>query len=99
MNGREAGEDVVWWDGVPHAMVVHDLSPLGHPTDAWRVAGSGADLRLAPVGVRQADERLGVITSSYVQPFGHWTGSLLDPTGAERRITLAGVAEDHLAVW
>lgn len=99
MNGREAGEDVVWWDGVPHALVVRDIAPLGDPGGPWQVAGPGVELRLAPSGVRSADERLGVITSTYVQPFGTWSGSLCDAAGVERHVRLAGVAEDHLAIW
>jgi hypothetical protein len=99
MNGREAGEDVVWWDGVPHALPVSTLAPAAEASGRWQLAGPGTDLGLLPVGARSADERLGLVTSAYVQPFGRWTGSLTDPIGLERRVTLAGVAEDHLAVW
>lgn len=100
MNRREAGEDVVWWDGVPYALPVAELAPnTDDPHGAWCVRGPGVDLALTPVGVRSADERLVVATSSYVQPFGRWRGALIDPLGGPRSVSLAGVAEDHLAVW
>lgn len=99
MNGEEAGEDVVWWDGVPHHLDVTGLAPRGDASGPWRVAGAGTDLVLEPTGRRHADEQLVVVTSTYTQPFGRWTGSLRDPRGAATRVTMAGVAEDHLAVW
>lgn len=100
MNGQEDGEDVVWWDGVPHRLQVSDLAPAGaDPAGDWQVRGAGTDLRLATVGVRSADERLVVVTSAYTQPFGRWTGTLPDPDGTATEVTMAGVAEDHLAVW
>lgn len=100
MNGLEAGEDVVWWDGAPYALAVTDLRPVDDDTSGdWRLHGPGTDLRLGPVGVRRADERLVVATSSYVQPFGRWSGMLTDPDGTRTEVTMAGVAEDHLAVW
>jgi hypothetical protein len=95
-----AGEDVVWWDGTPHALEVTELSPVGDdPEGDWRVLGPGCELRLVPVGVRAAVEQLLLVTSNYVQPFGTWTGRATDPSGEPREVRLAGVAEDHLAVW
>jgi hypothetical protein len=99
MNGREAGEDVVWWDGVPHGLRVDELTAVADASGPWRVSGPGSELRLEPSGVRSADEHLGVLSSRYVQPFGRWTGALTDPDGISRAVTLAGVAEDHLALW
>jgi hypothetical protein len=99
MNGREDGEDVVWWDGVPHGLRVGELAAVADASGPWRVSGPGSELRLTPWGVRSADEHLGVLSSRYVQPFGRWAGTLTDPSGVSRAVTLAGVAEDHLAVW
>lgn len=100
MNAEDAGEDVVWWDGVPYALDVATLGPAGDDAAGrWAVAGTGVDLVLDPVGARSADERLPLVASTYVQPFGAWTGRLPDPSGAGTQVVLAGVAEDHLAVW
>ncbi|MTV27657.1 DUF2804 family protein [Nitriliruptoraceae bacterium ZYF776] len=102
MNGLAEGEDVVWWDGVPHPLAVTDLAAAGaDAAGPWRlVVAGGHELRLTPAGVRAADERLLVVTSRYTQPFGTWRGDLPDPVSGEPvPVTLAGVAEDHLAVW
>ncbi len=100
MNGCEAGEDVVWWDGVPHAWDLGALMASGDPeADPWQVTGPGTSLRLTPQGARAADERLLVARSRYVMPFGTWAGTLADPDGRPAEVRLAGVAEDHLAVW
>jgi hypothetical protein len=95
-----AGEDVVWWDGTPHGLGVSAIGPVGDdPERDWQLLGPGSELRLTPVGVRAAVEQLLLLTSNYVQPFGTWTGHLTDPAGAEAEVRLAGVAEDHIAVW
>lgn len=100
MNAEEAGEDVVWWDGTPYALDVGTLSPEGDDADGpWSVAGEGWELRFTPLGVRRADERLVVMRSAYVQPIGVFRGRLPDPQGRAVEVTLAGVTEDHLAVW
>jgi hypothetical protein len=94
------GEDVVWWDGTPYALEVTELGPVGDdPEGVWRVLGPDCDLRLTPAGVRAAVEQLLLVTSNYVQPFGTWSGRTTDPAGEPREVRLAGVAEDHLAVW
>lgn len=102
MNGLAGGEDAVWWDGQPHQLTVEGLEPCGEdPAQAWRLSGGAPafEITLDPVGVRAADERLLVVTSRYTQPLGTWTGTLPDPVGQPVKVTLAGVAEDHLAIW
>jgi hypothetical protein len=100
MNEAGIGEDVVWWDGVPYGWEVVRLAPVtGDPGGTWTVRGPGTDLRSHPLGVRRAHEQLPLVTSSYVQPFGAWAGVVPDPSGLPSEVALAGVAEDHLAVW
>lgn len=100
MNGRGAGEDVVWWDGIPYRVVLGELAPVGDdPERGWQLATTGTRLELDPVAARRAHEQLPLVTSSYVQPFGTWTGRLPAPDGRATPVRLAGVAEDHLAVW
>lgn len=69
---------------------------LGDDAGAW---SDWTALPLVPLGCRRAHEQLLVLTSSYVQPFGGWRGTLPDPGGVPTTVALAGVAEDHLAVW
>jgi hypothetical protein len=86
-------ERTVWIAGQPTevgpaARFADDLSAVA--TD------DGVDLRFASEAVRERDENLLVIRSSYRQPFGAFAGSL--PGG----VALAegyGVMEQHTAVW
>lgn len=95
------GEDLVWWDGVPRSLPVDRLAPRTpeDPEGPWAVVSGDARLELDPEASRRAHEQLLVVTSSYVQPFGRWVGTLPAPDGHPTAVTLAGVAEDHLAVW
>lgn len=100
MNASGPGEDVVWWDGVPHALAVSGLGPVGDdPAGEWRVSGPGWALHLDPRGARAADENLLVVRSHYVQPVGRLVGTLPDPSGTPVEVDLAGVTEDHVARW
>lgn len=99
MNGV-VGEDVVWWDGVPHALTVTALGPTTPRLSRdWRVAGPGWALDADVAGVRAANENLLVVRSRYVQPIGTFTGTLPDPGGRAVPVTLVGVTEDHEAHW
>jgi hypothetical protein len=100
MNDIAAGENVVWWDGVPHALELSDLQPIGADAAAdWYLSGPDWRLDFAAAGVRAANENLLVIRSRYVQPVGTFTGSLPDPDGRPVPVELRGVTEDHVAVW
>jgi hypothetical protein len=101
MNARAEGEDAVWWDGVPHALAAHTLRPVSEsePGAGWELLGPGWSLSFTPAGVRAKHERLPLITSRYVQPIGRFVGTLPDPDGTPRPVTLTGVTEDHLAIW
>ena len=94
------GEDVVWWDGMPHTLRVTELGPATtRATGDWRVAGPGWSLDVDVAGVRAADENLLVVRSRYVQPIGMFRGMLPGPDGDTVPVTLVGVTEDHDARW
>lgn len=100
MNGVGSGENVVWWDGVPHALDLDELAPIGRDASGtWQVAGPDWELRLEPSGTRSAVENLLVVRSRYVQPIGHFDGTLPDPSGRPVEVRLVGVTEDHWARW
>ncbi|HEX9766611.1 MAG TPA: DUF2804 family protein [Nitriliruptorales bacterium] len=100
MNDAEAGENVVWWSGVPHALETHELAPVGRARDGdWRVAGPGWQLAFESCGVRAADDDWRLVRSTYTQPIGIFRGTLPDRDGAPVEVELVGVTEDHLAVW
>ncbi|MBW3657863.1 MAG: DUF2804 domain-containing protein [Actinobacteria bacterium] len=100
MNDAGAGEDVVWWDGVPSPLEASTLAPAsGDVAGPWIVAGPGWRLELEPVGVRAADEQLVLVASRYVQPVGRFVGTLPGPDGRPRQVELTGVTERHVARW
>lgn len=99
MNGR-VGEDLVWWDDVPHPLPLDHLGPVGSDLRGdWRLDGPGWELTLTSRGVRAADENLVVVRSRYVQPVGTFHGTLPGPDGAPVPVELVGVTEDHEARW
>jgi hypothetical protein len=101
MNAHELGEDVVWWDGVPHRLGLERLGPQDEwePTGDWTIAGPDWQLWFEPRGIRAKDERLVLLESRYVQPIGTFTGTLPDPAGRLVDVRMTGVTEDHVAVW
>lgn len=100
MNAAAAGEDVVWWDGVPHRIEVDTLAPAGDdPSGPWTVAGPGWRLELEPMGVRASSQQLVVVSSRYVQPVGRFVGTLPGPEGSPVEVELSGVTESHEARW
>lgn len=101
MNALGPGEDLVWWDGVPHPLAVGTLSPATTAAfdGPWDLAGADWSLRLDPQGVRAAEDGIGPLRSRYCQPVGTWHGTLPGPDGDAVPVQLAGVAEDHEAHW
>lgn len=85
-------ERTVWLDGLPA-----ETAPATFAEDLGRVAtGDGGDLRFSAEALRERNENLLLVRSSYRQPFGTFAGTL--PGGvdlAEGR----GVMEAHTAAW
>lgn len=99
MNEHPPGENLVWWEGVPYALPLDRLEPVGAYDGPWRLSGPDWSLDFVPQGVRAADENLLVVRSQYVQPIGTFHGTLPGPDGRARPVTLHGVTEDHRARW
>jgi hypothetical protein len=98
--GRQM-ENALWLDGRLHGLDNVEFSvpdaPLREP---WRIHGEHLDLRFEPLATRQQHVNLGLVRSTFVQPFGHFSGWLQGPGG--ERLTLErapGVVEDHDALW
>lgn len=85
-------ERTVWLDGEPA-----EAAPASFAAGLSRVTTrDGGDLRFASEAVRERNENLLLVRSSYRQPFGSFAGTL--PGGvalAEGR----GVMEQHTAAW
>ena len=58
------------------------------------------DLELTPQGLRRERLNLGLVGSAYDQPYGLYSGTLVDSGGKRHAVEKAfGVAEDHVATW
>lgn len=91
-------ENVLWHDHELYTLpkVTFEYAPndMQHPWFVKSKDGSVA-LKLDIEGMRSAHLNMKLIESRYVQPIGTWTGHIQDHI-IER---VAGVAEDHHAVW
>jgi Domain of unknown function (DUF2804), C-terminal len=89
-------ERTVWVGGVPR-----EVGPATFADDLSAVAtADGADLRFAAEAVRERNENLLLVRSSYRQPFGTFGGRLPGPDGTPIRLADGwGVMERHTAVW
>lgn len=100
MNDAGAGENVVWWSGVPHRLALTTLEPTGaHADGDWTVGADDWQLDFESCGVRAADENFRILRSTYTQPIGIFRGTLPGEDGDPVNVELSGVAEDHRAVW
>jgi len=93
-----AGENVVWLDGEPRpAGKVGFTFDGSTPMSAWHIRSEDGrvDLAFQPEGYRSQTIDLKLILSSYVQPFGTFSGRI----HGVQLDRLAGVAEDHTARW
>jgi hypothetical protein len=72
------------------------------PTQPWtiRTTDGAVNLELTPQGLRRERVNLGLIRTAYDQPYGLYSGTLVDYTGRRHTVEKAfGVAEDHVATW
>lgn len=98
-------ENAVWLAGQPHLLPGARFELPDQPqTEPWRIVsmddGASFDLRFVPTGARAQDVRAGIIRSSFVQPFGIYSGWVAVPGAGKVSVDGAfGVTEDHLSVW
>ena len=90
-DAASASERTVWVDGAPH-----EVGPAAFAADLTSVTADGAELRFTEEATRRRDERLLLFSSSYVQPFGSFTGAL---PGAGELAWGLGVMERHDVTW
>jgi hypothetical protein len=72
------------------------------PMRPWavRTEDGAVDLLLTPQGLRRERVNLGLAGSAYDQPYGLYSGTLVDSAGVTHAVEEAfGVAEDHVATW
>jgi len=72
------------------------------PMQPWRIktTDGAVDLELIPQGMRRERLNLGLARSDYDQPYGLYSGTLVDSEGRKHTVADSfGVAEDHVAAW
>lgn len=68
----------------------------------WRIRSwdKKVDLTFVPEGERKADLDLKVVASRFHQPFGCFSGTLIDDAGVPHAVErLPGYTEEHFALW
>jgi hypothetical protein len=91
-DSPQDSERTVWLDGIPH-----EVGPVTFADDLSALAfAESGELRFMEEAVRQRQDNLLLIRSSYRQPFGTFSGTL--PGGVELREAY-GVMEFHEAWW
>lgn len=100
-DSDRARENVVWVDGVPHALgpVRFAFDRAASGAAPWTITGDGLDLTFTPAGARRGDENLILVVSSFTQPYGRFTGTVRAGADTVRLDGVAGVVEDHVARW
>lgn len=97
-------ENALWLDGelLPVGAARFDYDAAS-PLAPWHIhTDDGAvDLQFQPEGARAENKDLIIAASRYIQPIGHFSGTLIHPdTGRAYPVNrLAGVTEDHTSRW
>jgi len=72
------------------------------PMQPWRIrtTDGAVELELTPQGLRREHVNLGLARTVYNQPYGLYSGTLVDSAGKRYVVERAfGLAEDHVATW
>jgi hypothetical protein len=101
-NDHQYNENAAWIDGT-----LDRLGParFGIPDDAmnpWevRTLDGRVDLQFEPHGMRSETINLLAAHSSYEQPFGHYSGTIVDSHGEKVQLeNVFGIAERHQVRW
>jgi len=65
-----------------------------------RTTDGAAELEIIPQGLRRERVNLGLARTVYNQPYGLYSGTLVDSGGRRHAVQNAfGIAEDHVATW
>jgi hypothetical protein len=95
-------ENALWLDGR-----LHSLGPARFEFDShdllapWRLGtdDDAVELTFVPHGERKENTNLGVVRSSFHQPYGTFSGTVKAAGETVRFDDLWGVCEDHQAAW
>lgn len=96
-------ENVIWVDGIPHrldsaARIDCDRDDLMKPWPIYTEDGA-VDLIFHPLTVHKESLNLGVVRSRFIQPSGHYSGSIRVDDELLEIDSLPGVIEDQDVLW
>ena len=89
-------ENAAWLDG---RLIKLGPASFARQANTWRVTTDALELRFFAEGERRQDVDLKLIASRYCQPMGRFEGRLIVEGETVLFTGLAGVTEDHTAVW
>ena len=99
----ELNECGFWLDGRLHRLAAAEIEhPPKRYTEPWSIGTTDGAVRLTfrPEGERHGRVQLGLLSSSFHQPYGTYEGEIDLPGGETVTIREAwGVAEDHRCRW
>lgn len=101
--GDNAHENVCWLDGRPHrldpaARIIFDSQDTSRPWQVTTTDGS-VDLEFTPLAVHRESLNLGAVRSRFIQPSGHFSGTLRIDGETVTIDALPGVVEDQDVLW
>lgn len=96
-------ENVIWVDGTPHrldsaARIDCDRDDLMKPWPIY-TEDEAVDLVFHPLTVHKESLNLGLVRSSFIQPSGHYTGTIRVGDDLLEIDALPGVIEDQDVLW
>ena len=96
-------ENTVWVNGIPmkqgEIIFTYDTENPEHP---WQIKSKDnlINLRFNPEGIRRANDNLGIIKSTFMQPCGSFEGSIKTCDNLCLHLSsVGGVVEEHFAKW
>ncbi|UCG82007.1 MAG: DUF2804 domain-containing protein [Dehalococcoidia bacterium] len=95
-------ENCIWHGNSVSLVGAARFKVPGDPMMPWKIQteDGAVNLELEPQGLRRERVNLGLARSVYDQPYGLYSGTLVDSEGKRHTVERAfGVAEDHIAKW
>jgi hypothetical protein len=101
-DDKRFNENCIW-----HGNSISQVGPARFdiPKDPYRkwairTEDGAVELELNPQGLRREHVNLGLARSTYDQPYGLYSGTLVDSEGRRHTVeNVFGLAEDHIAKW
>jgi hypothetical protein len=101
-DDAQFNENCIWYGNSITLLGAARFDIPKDPMQQWRIRteDGAVNLELTPQGLRHERVNLGFARTAYNQPYGLYSGILVDSGGRRHTVEKAfGVAEDHVATW